>query len=118
MILLDLPRATLSRNALDKMHWSRRNRLRGEWQWLVRAAVLEAKIEVVRQAHGFLTIERIAPRKLDPDNFSGGCKQLQDALVQEGFFVDDDEKHLTTIYIQTVGKPPRTIVRINTAFAA
>lgn len=113
MIILDLPQATLSRNALDKMHWSKRNRLRGEWQWLVKAAVLEANILVIPRTHGKLEIERISARKLDPDNLSGGCKQLIDALVSEGFFVDDDETHLTTKYLQTVGKPARTIVRIN-----
>lgn len=118
MIMLDLPLAVQSRNIIDKLHWAKRNRMRGDWQWLVRAAVLAAKVQVVRQNHGALTIERVSPRKLDHDNFVGGCKQLQDALVREGFFVDDSVKHLTTTYIQTAGSPARTIVRINAADAA
>lgn len=118
MIVLDLPQATLSRNAVDKMHWAKRNRMRGDWQWMVKAAVLEGRIHVVCHPHVLMTIERISPRKLDPDNFSGGCKQLQDALKREGFFVDDDEKHLTTTYIQHVGNPARTIIRMTAASAA
>ncbi len=115
MITLELPEQILSRNVMDKMHWARRYRMRGTWQWLVKAAVLEQHITVKVVPHGYLTIERISPRKLDPDNFSGGCKQLQDALVREGFFVDDDERHLTTTYIQRIGKPARTIVHIGAA---
>lgn len=115
MITLELPEQILSRNVMDKMHWARRYRMRGTWQWLVKAAVLDGKVHVKTVPHGYLTIERISPRKLDPDNFSGGCKLLQDALVSEGFFVDDDETHLTTTYIQKIGKPARTIVRIGVA---
>lgn len=115
MIVLDLPQATLSRNAVDKMHWSKRNRMRADWQWMVKAAVLEGRIRVMSHPRVALTIERISSRKLDPDNLSGGCKQLLDALKHEGFFIDDDEKHLTTTYIQHVGKPARMIVRITAA---
>jgi hypothetical protein len=115
MITLELPEPILSRNVMDKLHWARRYRMRGTWQWLVKAAVLEAHVKVVTVPHGYLTIERISPRKLDPDNFCGGCKLLQDALVSEGFFVDDDATHLTTTYIQSIGKPARTVVRIGEA---
>lgn len=112
MITLELPEAIPSRNEVDKMHWAERNRLRGSWQWFVKAAILNKRLRVQRTDPGILSIERISPRKLDRDNFVGGCKQLQDALVREGFFVDDTEAHLTTTYIQTCGRPPRTIVRI------
>ena len=112
MITLDLPMAVHSLNAMAKMHWAKRNRIRGQWQWLVRAAVLNAKIRVKRFDPAKVTIERFGPRKLDDDNFRGGAKQLMDSLVAEGFLADDSPEHLVAQYIQHISKTARTIVRI------
>lgn len=115
MIMLSLPMPTPSLNAVNKMHWSRRNRLRGDWQWLVKAAVLQERIRVQCSEHVTITIDRYGPRVLDQDNFIGGAKQLLDSLVWEGFMADDTPEHLTATYHQHIGKPARTLVRIETA---
>lgn len=112
MITLDLPLAVPSLNAMNKMHWAKRNRLRGQWQWLVKAAVLNDRIHVRIIPRAKLTIERYGPKKLDNDNFVGGAKQLVDSLVREGFLVDDSPDHLVAQYIQHIDRTPRTIVHI------
>lgn len=112
MITLDLPMAVPSLNAMNKMHWAKRNRLRGEWQWLVKAAVLNDRIKVHIIPRAKLTIERYGPKKLDNDNFVGGAKQLIDSLVNEGFLVDDSPEHLVAQYIQHIDRTHRTIVHI------
>lgn len=111
-ITLNLDKATPSLNEVNKMHWSQRNRLRGEWQWLVKAAVLNDRVTVVTHEKAKITIERYGPRRLDHDNLVGGAKQLMDSLVREGFVVDDSPKHLLPEYRQHIDKIPRTLVHI------
>jgi Holliday junction resolvase RusA-like endonuclease len=115
VITLVLEEATPSLNTVNKMHWARRHRLRGQWQWLVKAAVLNDRIQVKVIPAARITVERYSPRKLDHDNLVGGCKQLIDSLVREGFLVDDSPAHLTANYVQHVDKTPRTIVHIEEA---
>lgn len=109
MIILVLGEATPSRNAVDKLHWTARNRLRERWQWLIRVARLNERIVPVRWPHALLTIERYGPRKLDHDNLVGGAKQLIDALKHEGFIVDDTPEHVTVEYRQKTGTPATRI---------
>lgn len=118
MITLDLPMAVPSLNAMNKMHWAKRNRLRGQWQWLVKAAVLNDRIRVRVISQAKITIERYGPKKLDNDNFVGGAKQLVDSLVREGFLVDDSPDHLVAQYIQHISKTARTIVHIEDVHGA
>jgi len=112
VITLDLPMAVQSLNYLNKCHWAKRNRLLGQWQWLVKAAVLNDRIRVHVIPKAKITIERYGPKKLDNDNFVGGAKGLVDSLVREGFLVDDSPDHLVAQYIQHIDKTPRTIVHI------
>jgi len=118
LITLDLPMAVPSLNAMNKMHWAKRNRLRGQWQWLVKAAVLNDRIRVRVIPVAKITIERYGPKKLDNDNFVGGAKQLVDSLVREGFLVDDSPDHLVAQYIQHISKTARTIVHIEDVHGA
>jgi len=62
--------------------------------------------------HVRLKIERYGARLLDFDNFVSGTKPLTDSLVAEGFILDDSPAHLTAEYHQHIGKPHRTVVRI------
>lgn len=112
MITLCLEAATPSLNAMNKMHWARRHRLRGQWQWLVKAAVLNDKVTVKTIPNAKVTIERYGAKKLDHDNFVGGAKQLIDSLVQEGFLVDDSPSHVSIRYVQHIDKTSRTLVHI------
>ena len=110
--------AVPSLNFLNKCHWAKRNRIRGQWQWLVRAAVLNDKIRVKRFDPAKVTIERFGPRMLDDDNFRGGAKGLMDSLVSEGFLADDSPDHLVAQYIQHISKTARTIVHIEDVHGA
>jgi Holliday junction resolvase RusA-like endonuclease len=111
-ITLSLDKATPSLNELKGLHWSRMHKLRGEWQWLVKAAVLNDRVTVKLLPKARITIERYGPRRLDHDNLVGGCKQLVDSLVREGFVKDDSPDHLVTQYFQHIDQVPRTIVHI------
>lgn len=48
---------------------------------------------------------------LDNDNFVAGTKFLVDALVAEGFMVNDSPAHLEPHYVQHRGAP-RTVITI------
>ena len=113
MIVLDIPDSTPSLNVSQNLHWSKRHRLRARWQWLVKAARLDAKVYAVKPlAKARVTYERFGPKILDHTNMVGGCKILEDCLVREGFFVDDNPDCVgQPQYFQNIG-PRRTIVRI------
>jgi hypothetical protein len=111
-VILHLDEAVPSRNAVDKLHWTKRQKLRERWQWLIRAALLNQRLQVQRFPMAQIRIERYSPRKLDDDNFVGGAKQLVDALKHLGFIVDDTAKHVRIEYVQLSG-PPATRVWID-----
>jgi hypothetical protein len=114
MITLTIPAATPSVNRLHGFHWSLKARERKKWGWLVRIARMGLPAPLYAPEHVSLTIERYGPRLLDYDNYVAGTKFLTDQLVAEGFAVDDSPAHMTVRYVQHVGKPPRTVVRIGT----
>lgn len=98
---LDLP----SRNQIDVMHWSARHRLRQEFEDALSLAgvCFEAN---TRQGRWLLTITRLLGRRqrvFDDDNAVGGAKQLIDALVRCGWFVDDGPDFLVVRVAQDAG---------------
>ena len=114
MIELVINEPTPSVNRLHGRHWSAKLRARHRWGWLVREAKLNAKVyQQAAPDKVTVTIERYGPRRLDTDNAIAGMKFLIDALVAEGFAVNDHPAHLTLACHQHVGKPYRTIVRID-----
>lgn len=112
MIELHIPEPTPSLNAFYGVHWTKKAKIRKHWSWLVRAARMHVRVPMLPPEHCKLTIERYGQRLLDRDNLIGGCKGLVDALVAEGFMVDDSPAHLTADYHQFIGKPYRTIIKI------
>lgn len=117
MIVLDIPESTPSVNPSRGAHWSKTHRLRARWQWLVKAARLDAKLFAkpipLRKAR--VTIERWGPKALDHDNYVAGTKQLIDSLVREGFIADDNPGCIgQPQHLQHIG-PRRTVVRIEPA---
>lgn len=116
MIELVLPLPTPSMNSLWGHHWSKKARARKQWAWMVRAERLRLlklgplPSNVALPLH--VTVDRYGPRVIDADNAIGGSKMLIDALVAEGFLIDDSPAHLQATYRQHVGKPYRTEVRI------
>lgn len=115
MIVLTIPEPTPSLNRMTGTHWSRRQKLRKRWAWLVKAARLHAQAwESPQWARARVEIDRYGPRLLDADNCRAGTKPLMDSLVQEGFISDDSPQVIGEPAIrQILSKTERkTIVRI------
>lgn len=114
MIVLEIDEPTPSVNYMLGYHWSKKLRFRKRWGWLVKAAMLRAKVhQPPKLSRARLTIERYGSRILDSDNFRAGTKWLQDSLVSEGIIVDDTPAVIgEPILIQHAGKVRKTVVRI------
>jgi Holliday junction resolvase RusA-like endonuclease len=113
VINLVIPEPTPSINRIHGYHWTRKRKERQRWGWLVKQARLCAGVFRSAPSNRVrLTIRRFGPRMLDHDNFVAGTKFLQDAIVAEGFVIDDKPAHLEPVYSQHVGKPHRTEIRI------
>ena len=113
IIVLDIQESTPSLNVTQRLHWVKYHQLSAKWQWLVRAARLEARVFLKAPlAKARITFERFGPKLLDNDNLVGGCKILADWLVKEGLIADDKPECIgQPHYVQHIG-PRRTIVRI------
>jgi len=112
---IEIPVEIISRNGIDKYHWSKRGKLRDKYQLLIRNKMTLGKIKPVKVGQVCsLVIIGYRKRELDFDNFVGGCKQLIDALSRERFIWDDDMKHLgIPKFIQQKcekGKEPYTLI--------
>lgn len=104
--VLNIPEAIPSLNKTLRGHWTQKHRVRQKWQWLVRAARLEARLfpsTPLQRAR--IMIERWGRCRIDYDNFVGGAKQCVDSLISEGFVVDDSPEHILVEYIQHIGEP-------------
>lgn len=111
-LVLTFPEPTPSLNELNWAHWSRKRKERQKWGWYVKAAALKLpRVEAPEVAA--VTICRYGARLLDRTNLVGGCKSLEDALVAEGFLVDDSEKHYRPTYQQCASSERKTVVVIS-----
>lgn len=81
-------KASPSQNELDSMHWAARGRLKDEWMWMAKANKVARSIPKATGKRR-LTIERHGLGTLDMANLIGGAKQIIDALVDMGIFIDD-----------------------------
>ena len=95
-ISVDLPTKWLSRNAVDKLHWSARGRLRAFYVALLGELGLcfPKGLRGGRWSLGLTRVLGPKERLYDTDNLVGGAKQLIDAMVSCGWFVDDSPKFL------------------------
>ena len=92
---IKIPFGVKSRNHIDKLHWSQKSELRSTYQLLIRNQMMLNKLDSAWAGESFdLEIIAYVKRKYDYDNLVGGCKQLIDALCNEGFVWDDDPKHI------------------------
>lgn len=111
-----LDRPSLSLNRLLAMHWSQRKKYQTAIRWQVRANLARLRKEGVDpRARGprRMHLTRIGARLLDEDNLSGGAKPIVDALVREGYLVDDSPEHAELVYSQVTSKDRReTIVEL------
>lgn len=115
MIVLTIDEPTPSLNAVwGGTHWAKKHRLRQHWGWLVRAALLNAKVTVrPKYEKARITVERYGARMLDDENLRAGAKPMMDALVKEGLLLDDNPNVIgSPQFHQFIGKDRKTIVRI------
>lgn len=117
MITLHIDEPVPSENTLRRKHWRVIKANRDRWAWLVRIARLDARVagRAAKPAHlkrAAVRIERYGKRTLDYDNFVAGAKALLDALVTEGFIVDDKPANVTVTYLQHRATPECTVVTI------
>ena len=102
-----IPLGVKSLNKLLRAHWSYKGKLKRDYQLLV---VNQMRLNKLRKTEvgekWIVTITSIRKRKLDYDNLVGGCKPLLDALCEESFIWDDDNKHLIITYNQVTKSGP------------
>lgn len=120
-VVIEFPEATPSLNRLHGSHWSKVQKARVKWRkyaWAARVK-LQGRPDADHIAlpfnPGALRIVRYGPRMLDEENLSAGAKELVDALVQEGFFVDDSPAYLVRSYIQRLSCERKTVVTLSSA---
>jgi Holliday junction resolvase RusA-like endonuclease len=102
MIRLYLNHQVVSRNKLDSMHWAQRGKHAKMLKDLVRLELCRLQWPAGFTATGkrLVTIMGYRGRKLDADNFVGGCKALVDALTRHRLIVDDSSKWVRVEYHQ------------------
>lgn len=110
---LTIPLETPSMNWRDKVHWARRHQWKRQASLLIRNALqlggrenypfssrVVGRVTVVITRYGWQRI-------MDPDNLTGGVKDLLDVLKRCDLFEDDDEKHIDLVVHQDVDRKRR-----------
>jgi len=96
----EIPMVVPSLNTLLRTHWAARKRLQKQWLLVMKA---NANAQRVAGVFKNVRIHAFRKRKLDHDNFVGGCKEvLIDNLKELGLIKDDSPKHLLAEYNQSL----------------
>ena len=98
-----------SRNAIDKMHWAEKGRLKGQYRILIRNQMRLNKIKATEDKC-VIKIECYVKRMMDMDNVVSGLKQFIDALVTEKFIYDDSPTWLIIKEIRQIKAKESKIV--------
>ncbi len=101
-LLISVSKPILSRNKLDKWHWSKKSKESKEWEQEIWAA-LNGKIEKATTPMR-VKVTSLRARALDDDNLSGGFKGGRDALKRLGLIVDDNLRWCKFEYFQKIQK--------------
>lgn len=88
-----------SRNAVDKWHWSKKQRIKHQYQFQIRHIMNENNIKPTSEKCKLKIIVYLK-RKYDIDNVWGGIKGLLDALCIERFIHDDSAKWLDIVSLK------------------
>tara|TARA_Y100001973_G_C4906376_1_gene189704 strand:- start:103 stop:453 length:351 start_codon:yes stop_codon:yes gene_type:complete len=98
-----------SRNAVDKWHWAKKQRLKKEYQFLIRSEMNRNKIKGTCEKCS-IKITCGVKRLMDIDNLIAGLKQFIDALCIERYIHDDSPKWLELQVKQEKSKQYKIIV--------
>jgi len=96
--LITLPIKIKSLNEINRMHWSKKKTYKQEFALLIRNQMRLYK----NPTSVTLNILSLRKRMIDQDNLVGGCKQLIDALCDEGFIYDDSPKFISYLNVEQV----------------
>ncbi len=77
------------------MHWRSTYQERNDWHELVNLIIRKAKNEETRPMQ--ISFCRVAKRLIDDLNVPAGCKWILDALVLNGWLVDDSWKNCRVV---------------------
>lgn len=112
---------TPSLNKYLGMHWQARRKLRPQYAWAVRVAMLEAgwaeQCDLYPELAPRMRVQITSHRKalLEYDNLVGGAKPLVDALRDVHLIRDDSEEWADIEYLQVVDKTHKTVIDMEPA---
>ncbi len=125
VVRFEIPKPLPSLNAVYGAHWAKKHRLRQEWGWEVRSALLALerdwdgnravqflRLHVKEKGRVLVRVETWRKRRLDDENARAGGKGLVDSLKSEGLIVDDHPKWIDRAFFQHLGEPYRTTVEL------
>jgi hypothetical protein len=107
---------TPSLNKLLGMHWQARRKLRPQYAWAIKVAMIEAgwsaELEMWPELPPKMRVQITSHRKalLDKDNLVGGAKPLLDALKDVHAIRNDSPDWVTVEYLQVVDKAQKTVI--------
>jgi len=90
---IEIKHRPYSRNAIDKWHWSKKQNLKREYQFLIRNEMNRKQIKGTCVKCS-IKITCAVKRLMDIDNLIAGLKQFIDALALERYIHDDSPKWL------------------------
>ena len=109
--ILEIRKKIKSNNVLLRSHWSTRRTDKKEYALLVRSQMRLKKIVCAKEKEKYIImIISYRKRLLDKDNLYGGCKQLIDAIIDEGLIYDDSPKYLDLKVEQFKAKEDHTMI--------
>ena len=106
---IDIDHRVYSRNMIDKMHWAKKQMLKGQYRILIRNQMRLHKIKPTEEKCE-IKINCYVKRLMDYDNVVGGLKGLIDSLTQENFIHDDSPKWLDIVEIKQIKAPDFKII--------
>jgi len=104
-----------SANVYQRAHWAVKRRLRQRFAWIMRTELMLQTIPAPPTGKRSVTITIHRNRALDPDNLTGGCKPLIDAMRDIGLIKNDSPKWITLSVAQVPCRKgqERTEIEIN-----
>lgn len=117
MIQLVIPLQLPSQNVWDRLHWSRKTKVKRAWiQWL-RSAQRPGGPDLAKGPRTVLMVSYRSRLITDEHNLSGGSKGIMDAFKNAGLVLDDRDELAQFIFSQKKAKEsptgkPCTVVEI------